>query len=55
MRVGRLDVGLAFDAKLGDEDALECLGLLGLALCEDLKLIGIGCCGRVRGFVVVVG
>jgi hypothetical protein len=29
--VGRLDVGLAVDAKLCDEDAQECLGLLGLA------------------------
>jgi hypothetical protein len=57
--VGRLNVGLAVDAKLCDEDAQECLGLLGLALCEHLlKLIGDGCeigrCGRV-GVLVVVG
>ena len=33
---GRLDVGLAVYAKLGDEDVQECLGLLGLVLREDL-------------------
>jgi hypothetical protein len=30
--VGRLDVGLVVDAQFGDEDAQECLGLLGLAI-----------------------
>ncbi|HEV3035489.1 MAG TPA: hypothetical protein VGX72_11955 [Solirubrobacteraceae bacterium] len=55
-----MDVGLAVDAQLGDEDAEEGLGLLGLALCEHLlKLIGDGCeigrCGRVRVLVAVVG
>jgi site-specific DNA recombinase len=58
--VGGLDVGLAVDAKLGDEDAQERLRLLGLALGEDgVESVGdcceIGRCGRVRGFVVAVG
>jgi hypothetical protein len=32
--VGGLDVGLAVDAQLGDEDAQERLGLLGLAVSD---------------------
>jgi hypothetical protein len=31
-----LDVGLVVDPKLGDEDAQKRLGLLGLALGEDV-------------------
>jgi hypothetical protein len=59
--VGGLDVGLAVDAKLGDEDAQEHLGLLGLAVCDDgFELVGgrgqVGRCGRVCGLVgAVVG
>jgi hypothetical protein len=49
--VGPLDVAPAVDAQLGDEHAEERLGLLGLALREDvLQLIGDGCQIRAAQF-----
>jgi hypothetical protein len=59
--VSGLDVGLPVDAQLGDEDAQERLGLLGLAICDDgFELAGgrgeVGRRGRVCGLVgAVVG